>query len=188
MEEESHLIWKVEIMDQFNVGVIGTGKMGLLHSGIFNSLEGSKLAAISEKDTMMSTVLKKYLNEVNVYKNYEKMFEKEDLDIIVITTPVFLHKDMIEDAISQGLNVFVEKPLALNSEECNSILNKKNHVINLVGYCRRFMETYNLVKELIDESIMGNVNFFKSQLFVEQVFNKKKDGNMIPIKVVEEFW
>ncbi|MCE7698221.1 MAG: Gfo/Idh/MocA family oxidoreductase [Methanobacterium paludis] len=169
-------------MDEMNIGVIGTGKMGLLHSGIFNTLEGSKLVAVSEKDTVMSTALNKYLPKVNVYKDYEKMFKKEDLDIVVITTPVFLHRNMVEDAIDQGLNIFVEKPLALNSEECKSVLSKKNDSKSLVGYCRRFMGTYSFVKGLIDQSVMGNVNAFQSQLFVEQVFNKEKGWQYDPTK------
>lgn len=169
-------------MDEINVGVIGTGKMGLLHSGIFNSLEESRLVAVSEKDTVMSTALKKYLPEVNVYKDYEKMFKKEYLDMVVITTPVFLHKNMVEDAIDEGLNIFVEKPLALNSDECKSVLSKKNDRKSLIGYCRRFMGTYSFVKELIDQSIMGGVNAFQSQMFVEQVFNKEKGWQYDPAK------
>jgi len=169
-------------MADLNVGVIGTGKMGLLHSGIFNSLESSKLMAVSEKDTMMSAALKKYLPNVNVYKDFEKMFKMEDLDIVLITTPVFLHKEMIEEAIDQKLNIFVEKPLSLNSNECKSILSKKNDLKTLVGYCRRFMGTYSYAKEIIDHSILGDVNTFQSQLYVEQVFKNEKGWQYDPKK------
>ena len=169
-------------MVKLNVGVIGTGKMGLLHSGIFNGLKESDLVAVSEKDKIMSTVLNKYLPKVNVYKDYQKMFDEEDLDVVVITTPVFLHGKMIEDAIKGSFNIFVEKPLALNSDECLPILNKKNDFKSLVGYCRRFMGTYAFVKELIDGSVMGDVNAFQSQMFVEQVFNKEKGWQYDPAK------
>jgi predicted dehydrogenase len=169
-------------MDNIKVGVIGIGKMGLLHSGIFNGLEGSDLIAVSEKDKMMCTVLNKYLPKIHVYTDYQKMFEKEELDLVAITTPVFLHGTMIEDAIDNKLNIFVEKPLALNSKECKSILAKKNDCKSLVGYCRRFMGTYNFVKKLIDESVMGNVSSFQSQMFAEQVFSKKKGWQYDPSK------
>ena len=65
-------------MDKLNVGVIGIGKMGLLHTGIFNSLEGSKVTAITEKDRMMSNTMNQYLNVINVYRDYEKMLKEED--------------------------------------------------------------------------------------------------------------
>ena len=169
-------------VDELNVGVIGIGKMGLLHSGIFNGLEGSKLSAVSEKDKIMSTTLKKYLPQVEVYNDYGKMFKSENLDVLVITTPVFLHKPMIEDAIDYDLNIFVEKPLAINFEECNSIINKLNKHKTLVGYCRRFMGTYSYVKKLIDEKVLGNVISFQSQLFVEQVLNKEKGWQYDPAR------
>lgn len=161
-------------MKKLRVGVIGTGKMGLLHAGIFNSLENSKLSTISEKKKIIANVLKKYLHSVNIYQNYEEMLEKEDLDIIVITTPVFLHKRMIKDAMEYNLNIFVEKPLAISSVECQSILSKPYENKTMVGYCRRFMGTYNLAKKLIDSSNLGKVNYFRSQLFVAQVFNQGK--------------
>jgi predicted dehydrogenase len=169
-------------MEVLKVGVIGAGKMGLLHSGIFNGLEQTELSSISEKDKLLSSIFKRYMPKTKIYNDYEKMFKNENLDIVVITTPVFLHKSMIEDAIDQGINIFVEKPLALNAEESKSILNKNNKHKTSVGYCKRFMETYNFVKELLDDSVMGNVNFFQSQLFVEQVFKKEKGWQYDPAK------
>jgi len=162
-------------MDKLKVGVIGTGKMGLLHAGIFNILEASVLSAMSEKKRMIVGALKKYLPGVNIYQNYEEMLEKEDLDIIVITTPVFLHKKIIEDSMKNNLNIFVEKPLATSSKECQSILSKPEYEKRtMVGYCRRFMETYNFTKKLIENSNLGQVNYFHSHLFIGQIFNQGK--------------
>lgn len=161
-------------MKNLKVGVIGTGKMGLLHAGIFNTLEKSVLHAISEKKELIAGGLKKYLPGVNVYQNYKDMLEKEDLDIVVVTTPVFLHKSMIKDAMEHNLNIFVEKPLAISGDECQSILSKPYENKTMVGYCRRFMGTYNLAKKIIENSNLGKVNYFRSQLFVAQVFNQGK--------------
>ena len=162
-------------MDKLRIGVIGTGKMGFLHAGIFNTLEESVLSAISEKRKIVVGGIKKYLPGVNVYQNYEEMIERENLDIVVITTPVFLHKKMIEDAMRNNLNIFVEKPLAINGRECQSILSKSYENRTMVGYCRRFMGTYNLAKKLIENSDLGQINYFHSYLFVGQIFNQSKN-------------
>jgi len=161
-------------MKKLKVGVIGTGKMGLLHAGIFNALEKSVLYTISEKKKIIAIFLKKYLSGVNIYQNYKEMLEKEDLDIVVITTPVFLHRGMIIDAMEHNLNIFVEKPLVISGDECRMISNKPYENKTMVGYCRRFMGTYNFAKKIIENSNLGKVNYFSSQLFVAQVFNRGK--------------
>lgn len=165
---------KSRFLIMINVGVIGMGKMGLLHTGIFNGLRNCNVDAIAEKNKFMVSVLKKYLPKIKVYKDYEKMFNVETLDAVAITTPVFLHKSMIESAIDHDINIFVEKPLSLNGVESQSILQRKIDKKTHVGYCRRFMETYQFLKSIIDEHILGAVNFFQSQIFVEQVFGKEK--------------
>ena len=169
-------------MEKLQVAVIGAGKMGLLHAGIFNSLENSELTAISDKDKMIVSAGKKYLPKVKFYEDYEKMFSQEEIDIVAITTPVFLHGSMIESAIEHNVNIFVEKPLALNSKECRSILSKNFTKKTQVGYCRRFMSTYSFAKKILDKSILGKVNFIDSRIFVSQVFTQGKGWQYDPSK------
>jgi predicted dehydrogenase len=164
------VIW----LNKLHVGVIGAGKMGLLHSGIFNSLDNSKLIAVSDKDGFLVRALNTYLPRVHIYQSYREMIEKENLDIVVIATPIFLHNEMIQDSMAHGLAIFVEKPLALNGQECRSILNKNYNNTTLVGYCRRFMETYNLAKNIINNEYLGNVNFLNSHIYVSQIFKQSK--------------
>jgi len=169
-----NLTYGMDKMDKLKVGVIGAGKMGILHSGIFNSLDKSVLCAISDNDRFMASVLKNCLPKVNVYQDYKEMTKKEDLDVVVVTTPIFLHKEMIVDSMAHGLAIFVEKPLAIDSQECKFIINKNYKNTTLVGYCRRFMETYNLAKKIIENKYLGNVNYFNSHLYVSQIFTQGK--------------
>lgn len=161
-------------MDKLRIGVIGAGKMGILHSGIFNSLEKSTLCAISDNDGLMISALKSYLPKVNLYLDYKEMVEKENLDLAVITTPVYLHKPIIENLIEKDLSIFVEKPLAMNAAECKSLLRNGYRNKTLVGYCRRFMHTYNLCKKIVSNGDLGKVNYFNSHLFVSQIFKQGK--------------
>jgi len=161
-------------MEKLKVGVIGLGKMGLLHACIFNSLDNSMVCAISEHKKLVSNVLKKFIPSTNIYYDFREMLDKENLDIVVITTPIFLHKMMIEYAMKHNLHIFVEKPMAMNEMECQLLLSKRFENISLVGYCRRFMETYNLAKKLIEKTELGKVHYFYSHLFVSQVFKQEK--------------
>jgi len=157
-------------MQKLKVGVIGLGKMGLLHAGIFNSLDKSKLCAISDKDKILLGALKNYLPGTDSYLNYMDLLEMQDLDIVVVTSPVSLHKEMINASLKRGAAVFVEKPLALNGAECRAILSSNHKNITMVGYCRRFMETYNLAKRILDDGTLGKANYFDSHIYVSQTF------------------
>jgi len=156
------------------MAIVGMGKMGLLHSCIFNGLNESKVVAICEKDKLMASMLNKYLKNIRIYQDYEKMLERENLDGLVITTPVYLHKPIIDRGLKYNLNIFTEKPLALNGGECRSILKDKKNCISMVGYCRRFMHTFKLANEIIESQALGKPIYFNSQLFVSQIFKKGK--------------
>ena len=159
--------------DKLRVGVVGAGKMGLLHSGIFNSINGCKLVAISDKDKFMVGALKNYL-DVNIYQDYKEMIDEENLDIVINTTPVFVHRDVIRYSMKNNLSIFVEKPLAINGNECKSILSNSYSSATMVGYSRRFIKTYNLAKEIIVSGDLGKVNHFSSHILVSQVFKEGK--------------
>ena len=171
---DKSLFLEGKITNKLKVGIIGAGKMGFLHSGIFNNLNGSVLAAISEKKKLISQIIKQCIHDVEIYQNYEDMLENEKLDITVVTTPVFLHKKMIETALNHDTHVFVEKPLAMNGDECRSLLNKHHETKTMVGYCRRFMHTYKMTKKIIESKELGEVSEFKAHLFVAQVFHQGK--------------
>jgi predicted dehydrogenase len=148
--------------------------MGLLHSGIFNQLETSTLVAVAEKDGLTSNLLKAYLPQINVYSAYEEMFKREELDIAAITTPVFLHKPLVEMALEHDCHVFVEKPLALDGDECRSVLREGGNVKTQVGYNRRFLETFKMAKRIVDNSSLGELKFLQSQMFETQVLRKEQ--------------
>jgi predicted dehydrogenase len=161
-------------MDRLNVGVIGLGKMGFLHAGIFNQLSSSTCVAAAETDKLIRNILKAHVPQINVYSDYEDMFKREELDIAAITTPVFLHKPIIESALRHDCSIFVEKPLALNGSECRTLLQIKTDRKTQVGYNRRFLETFKMAKRIVDDSLLGELHFLQSQMFETQVLRKEQ--------------
>jgi predicted dehydrogenase len=162
----------VVFLEGLRVGVIGAGKMGLLHAGIFNSLKGSRLVAIAERDPLITGALKQNLVGVGLYKDYKQMLDKEILDVVVVCTPVFLHKSMVESALVMRKHVLVEKPLAMDARQCQSILERVENQKTMVAYCRRFMPTYQYLKQVIDSGDLGPSSSYLAHLFVGQVFSK----------------
>jgi predicted dehydrogenase len=160
-------------MEKVRVGVIGAGKMGVLHSCLFNKLRNSELVAICDNTPMNLKLLRSILPKVKLYEDYGKMIDEAQLDLTVVTTPVFLHKRMAQKAIEAGSSVFVEKPLALNGKECADLERLVQNKVTLVGYCRRFMGTYNLARQYIGNGPLGEVESFDSHMYVTQVSDQR---------------
>jgi predicted dehydrogenase len=159
-----------------NVGLIGLGKMGLLHAGILNSLENVTLCAISEKESMLLDHIGKALPHVTVYQNYKEMLEKEQLDLVHITTPVSSHLPMTLYCIEKGVNFFVEKPLTRNLEEAKQVCLKlqNSNIFHNVGYNVRFSATFSKVKSLLNEEVLGKISDVKCSMYASNVFSKPK--------------
>jgi predicted dehydrogenase len=101
------------------VGIIGCGKVALEgHIPAFRQL-GLEIVGVADSNR---AALKK-IGVRRRYTNYRELL-KQNLDVVSICTPPFLHHKMCIDALEQGINVLVEKPLALSVKEGMEIKKK----------------------------------------------------------------
>ncbi len=156
------------------VGIVGLGKMGLLHAGVLNTLDDVQFVSVAEKDSLLTKHFKNVLPKINVYKHLDEMLESENLDLIHITTPVVSHLPLTLTAIKNGINFFVEKPLTRNLDEAKQICSelKNSNLIHSVGYNVRFIETFSKVKSLLEQKVLGDITNVKSSMYVSNVFSK----------------
>lgn len=159
-----------------NVGIIGLGKMGLLHTGILNSINTVKIKAITEKETLVANYISNAMPGVNVYDDYLDMISSEEMDLIYITTPISSHLPIAQACIENKINFFIEKPLTRNLEESRILCQKlkTSNIIHSVGYNRRFIDTFSKVKSLLDLKILGDIFEVRSSMYVSNVFSRSK--------------
>lgn len=157
-----------------NVGIVGLGKMGLLHAGILNSLDGVKITSVAENDKLISNYIKNSISYVNIYNDYKKMINSEDLDLVYITTPISTHVPIALRCIEKKINFFLEKPVSRNLEETQNLCAelKNSDVINAVGYNRRFVDTFAKAKSLLASKILGEINTVQSSMYGSDILSK----------------
>jgi len=162
--------------EQINIGVVGMGKMGILHTGILSSLDGVEVKAVADKQDLILSFIRGALPSIKTYKDYNEMVRKEDLDLIYIATSTSLHTRMAKDCVDRGMPFFVEKPLGISVDDCMPLLDavKQQPVINMVGYCKHFVDTFRKAKEIIDSDALGDLIYFNSSMYVSQLFSKGK--------------
>ena len=153
------------------VGIVGFGFMGRTHYQCWKKVKEAEIVAICDVNPNIEEDTKKAVGNIGdtseevdfsslkVYTDLDEMLAKEKLDAVSITLPTFLHPDSSIKALSAGVNVMCEKPMALNSKECARMITeaKRSGKILQIGHCVRFWPEYARAKEIVDSGKYGKV-------------------------------
>ncbi|MCS7181233.1 MAG: Gfo/Idh/MocA family oxidoreductase [bacterium] len=109
-------------MKELKAGIVGAGGIADYHiSGYLKS--GVSVVAISDIDTQRAKFKAEKFNIKNVYSSYKEMIEKEKgLDIVSVCVPNKYHAEVSIECLKNGINVFCEKPPALNAKETEKMV------------------------------------------------------------------
>jgi predicted dehydrogenase len=160
-----------------NIGVIGLGKMGILHSGILNAIPNCRLKAICEREGLLVKAAKAFLPKTTpIYADHLDMLEREGLEAVFVTTPIHTHVPIITDVAGSGreISVFVEKPLASTYREaqgaCDAVRDMSG--VHMVGFQKRFSPVFQRAREYLGEGLIGDLLFFRAYSFSSDVLRR----------------
>ncbi len=158
------------------LAVIGIGKMGMLHAGIMNALDGVELVAASDTTKFLLNSAKSLKSDLAIYDDYVKMLDHEQPEMAVIATPVFLHVPMAWECSQRGIPFLLEKPLAPKSAEAQGLVKivEEKNLTTMIGYMMRYIDTFKKAKTIIDAGVLGKLITFNSTIYVEQLFKTGK--------------
>lgn len=114
--------------------------------------------AISDiKEERLKTWSKKL--EVKPYLDYLEMLDREDLDVVHICTPHYLHKEMMIAALEHGVHVICEKPATINYNDLREVLSVK-HKTNkevAISFQNRYNPASIAMKEVAESESIGEI-------------------------------
>jgi predicted dehydrogenase len=151
-----------------NWGIIGCGNVTEVKSGpAFNKVQGSRLLAVMRRNRILAEDYARRHNVPKVYSDAYQLINDIDIDAVYVATPPGSHAEYAIAAIKAGKPVYIEKPMALNHEECVRIneASAKYAVPVFVAYYRRALPGFLRVKELIESGAIGKVLFFRIELY-----------------------
>lgn len=87
-------------------------------------------------------------------REYKTLFDKDDIDAVVVATPPSTHAAVALPFLKKGLPIFIEKPLTLSSKEGSLLFNasKKYHAPVFVGHIHLYNPAYQTTKKLISKA------------------------------------
>lgn len=156
------------------IGVVGLGKMGMLHAAIFNALPGSRLAAVAEVSRLHRDVLAQYNPTVRTYADPGEMLDSGQVDALVIATPVSSHVPLAVSSIERGIPFFMEKPLALTAAQGRDAMSAlaARPTVNLVGYMTRFVDSFEKAHAILESGCLGHLQRVTATIYVSQLFGR----------------
>ncbi len=160
-----------------NLGLLGLGKMGISHLAILNSLANVKVVAVAEPNHVVTRAVVKY-SGIKAYTDYKRMLSEEVLDGIVICLPNDLHYQACLDAIDRNVSFFVEKPFTLNPSQSEEIVRgaKARGIHGMVGYVNRYTKVFEVVKNMIDSDLLGDIYDYRCAMSGSVVHDNSKEN------------
>jgi predicted dehydrogenase len=150
--------------DIINVGLIGCRSMGWsdLRDFIRNpDVECIALCDVDQDvlDERVKDVFEKTGKKPLVFKDYRKLLDLKEIDVVIIGTPDHWHCLPFVDACKAGKDIYVEKPLANSIAECNIMLQaaKKYNRIATVGQQQRSGTEWAKIMGLVKSGTLGDV-------------------------------
>lgn len=154
--------------------IIGLGKMGMSHAAILGGLPNVEMVAMCDTDSLLQSAFKK-LTKTQCYTDYKRMIEEVKPDCVYVVTPTKLHYEMVMFALEHNCHVFCEKPFALTAEQGEKMvaMAKAKGLVNQVGYHNRYIGTFNKMKHLLAEGVIGKPFYFMGEAYGPVVLKSK---------------
>lgn len=142
-------------LETLRIGVVGIGGMGTVHISNYAHIPGAVVAALC--DPTDSGAQKAAELGVIAYSDIESMLAGEDLDVVDICTPTFLHKTHAMTALQAGKHVICEKPIALNHADAAEMFNtaRANGVRLLIAQVLQYAPETAVLRKLIQSGEYG---------------------------------
>ena len=141
-----------------NIGVIGLGSVSGRHLDAVEHVATARLVAVADiKGDVLDRVQNRY--GCKAYSNYSELLQDEEVDLVIVCLPHFLHMEASVASLEAGKHVFVEKPMAINVEQCDRMLEAadKSKKLLSVGHMHHFFPKNAEVKRMLDDKEVGEL-------------------------------
>lgn len=146
------------------IGIIGSQFQAHCHAEAFREVsDEAQVVAVASPTPGHAEALAKKYNIPRVFTDYKKILAEDDIEMVTITAPNYLHAQMTIDIAGTGKHVVCEKPLCMTLEEADLMIETCKHKGVLLLYAEElfFTPKYVRAKEMADQGAFGKVYLVK---------------------------
>lgn len=159
--------------NKITVGVIGNGMIAKQHVGSLTKRDDCRIVALSDVwqaklETMRDMVNDAYgdAGGLGLYKHYEELIARPDIDAVFICTPDHWHAAMARAAMIAGKDVYCEKPLTLTIAEGRPLVETARQYGRILqtGTQQRSNKSFRKACEIVRNGLIGDLKVIRTRL------------------------
>jgi predicted dehydrogenase len=146
------------------IALVGVGGMGNVHFNVYKGMTDIEFVAACD---IRMDMLKEKVGDypIRLYADMDEMLQAEKPDMVDLCTPTYMHVEQAVKAMEFGCHVLSEKPMALNSEDCETLLAaiKRTGKRYMTAQVVRFMNAYKYLRGVIESGKYGKLESLAMQ-------------------------
>ena len=149
---------------EVRLGLLGFGAIGPEHAAAVAAVDGLRLTAVCDKVPARLDAARALSADVAAYTDADELLTRDDVDLVVISTPPNTHADWAMRALDAGKHVVVEKPFCLTTAEADAMVDLagRNQRALAVYQNRRWDADFLTMKRVIRSGSIGAVFHYES--------------------------
>ncbi len=146
-------------VDRVRVCLVGYGYWGPNLARNLNELPEGELRSLCDPREAARERAKLRYPSLITTADFDEVLSDDDIDAVVIATPVSTHYELARAALLAGKHVFVEKPLAASAREALELgtLAEAQGLVLMPGHTFLYSPPVNMIRELIDANVLGEI-------------------------------
>jgi predicted dehydrogenase len=159
-------------------GIIGCGIWGSVHARAYAASPHVQIIGVCDRNEERAEKIAGTCQAMSFTTNWKEIISNRDIVAVSITTPDFVHSEIVLEAIKAGKHVLVEKPLAMKVSDCEEILSErdKRGVKLMVDFHNRWNIPFVHVRRMVESGEMGEMMMMNIRL---------NDTLYVPTKMLE---
>lgn len=146
------------------IGLIGSGYIGAVHAAAYQRVSNAQLVAVADINESSGRKIADAFS-CNYYQQAEQMLRDEDIQVVDICLPTFLHEQYVELAAKYQKHILCEKPFGLSYESCRRMIQccEDAGVKLMVAQAARWVPEFSKARQMLEDGVFGKLHMVSSR-------------------------
>ncbi len=157
--------------ERMRLGIVGAGAITQIgHLPALKRMKDVEIVSICDNDLPKARALAERFGIPAVYDDLAEQVEYDALDALLVCTPNHLHESHLHVALTAGLHVFAERPLALSPAAATRLvkLSQKKDRIVMVGANHRYRPDIQQIRSFMQSGELGELESIRAWWFLSR--------------------